>query len=122
MKELISKNRIVIVLFMAIIGLSAGCSKDDNNKDNGGSGGPGANEVWIQSFAFNPVTITVTAGTTVKWTNKDGTTHTITSTTNVFDSGNVLNNGTFSFTFATPGTYPYFCKLHPTMTGTVVVN
>ena len=71
----------------------------------GGSGGPGLNEVFIQGMAFNPSTITVAAGTTITWTNKDGFAHTVTSDTNLFNSGNIGSNGTFSFTFATAGSH-----------------
>jgi len=82
----------------------------------------GANEVWIESFAFNPVTITVTTNTTVIWTNKDGTAHTVTSNTGDFDSGNMATNGTYSHTFTTAGTFPYHCTYHPDMLGSVIVN
>ena len=84
---------------------------------------PPVNEVWIESFAFNPATITVTAGTTIKWTNKDGVAHTVTSTTAIFDSGSIAGNGgTYSLQFNTPGTFPYLCTFHPSMTGTVIVQ
>jgi plastocyanin len=88
----------------------------------GSSGGPGANEVFIQGMAFNPSSITVTAGTTITWTNKDAVAHTVTSKTNAFDSGNLGTNSTFSFTFATAGSYSYYCKVHPSMVATVTVN
>lgn len=84
--------------------------------------GPGANEVWIQGRAFNPATITVTAGTTITWTNKDGVNHTVTSTTALFDSGTIANNGTYSHTFNSTGTFTYTCTIHPDMAGTVIVN
>jgi plastocyanin len=78
--------------------------------------------VAIKNFAFSPATITVTAGSTVVWTNADSIQHDIT-----FDGGsiasNVLNhNDTFSHTFPTAGTYHYICSIHPFMHGTVVVT
>jgi plastocyanin len=82
----------------------------------------GANEVYIQGSAFSPATITVAVNTTVVWTNKDGIAHTVTSDTDVFDSGNMAANATYSFTFTTAGTYPYHCTYHPGMLGSVVVN
>jgi len=88
----------------------------------GGTSGPGANEVFIQGIAFNPATITVAAGTTITWTNKDPITHTVTSDSKLWDSGSVGPNGTFSFTFATAGTFPYHCNVHPSMTASVTVN
>lgn len=82
----------------------------------------GPNEVIIQSSSFTPSSITVMAGTTIKWTNKDNTTHTVTSNNSVFGSGNLSKDGNFSFTFTTAGTYSYHCNIHPGMTGTVVVQ
>lgn len=126
MKNLrISKGRSLIYLcfILAIAGLSDGCSKSSNSDTNPtGPTQPGANEVWIQDMAFNPSSITVTAGTTVKWTNKDAVTHNVTSTTQVFSSGDMGNGATFTFQFNTAGTFPYTCTIHPTMTGTVIVN
>lgn len=129
MKKLaISKRTIpgVFAILFAILSITASCEKKTENPDDGGNNGgtnePPANEVYIQGSAFNPASITVAANTTIKWTNKDGMTHTVTSNTGVFNSGNMLVNGTFSFAFTTPGTYPYHCTLHPAMTGTVIVN
>lgn len=80
------------------------------------------NAVYIQNMAFNPATITVPAGTTITWTNKDGMAHTVTSDTAIFDSGSIASNGTYSRTFPTAGTFPYHCSIHPSMTATVIVN
>lgn len=84
--------------------------------------GPGLNEVWIQDMAFSPATITISAGTTITWTNKDGIPHTVTSTTGVFNSGSIAANGTYSHTFNIAGAYPYYCTIHPSMTAIVIVN
>jgi plastocyanin len=78
--------------------------------------------VTISGFAFSPQTLTVTKGTTVTWTNNDSTTHTVTSDTGVWDSGNVAVGNTFSFTFNQSGTFPYHCKIHTSMTAKVVVQ
>lgn len=79
-------------------------------------------EVKIDNFAFAPQRIVVQAGTTVTWTNADDAPHTIVSTTKLFKSSALDTEDKFSFTFTTPGTYEYFCSLHPHMTGTVVVE
>jgi amicyanin len=79
-------------------------------------------KVRIANFTFNPPQITVKAGTTVTWTNEDDIPHTVKSTTQVFKSGALDTDQKFSFTFTTPGTYKYFCALHPHMTGTIVVE
>ena len=75
----------------------------------------------ITGFAFQPPTITIPAGSTIRWTNLDPASHTSTSDTGVWDSGTLTHNQQFSFTFTTPGTYTYYCTIHPFMTGTITV-
>jgi len=79
-------------------------------------------EVKIDNFTFNPQQITVKVGDTVIWVNHDDIPHTVTSKTTVFRSKAMDTDDKFSFTFATPGSYSYFCALHPHMTGTIVVE
>ncbi len=79
-------------------------------------------EVKIDNFTFNPQQITVKAGTTVVWINHDDIPHTVTSKTGIFKSKALDTDDKFSFTFTTPGTYSYFCALHPHMTGSIVVE
>jgi plastocyanin len=79
-------------------------------------------EVKIDNFTFNPQQITVKAGDTVTWINHDDIPHTVTSKTFIFRSKAMDTDDKFSFTFATPGSFPYFCSLHPHMTGTIVVE
>jgi plastocyanin len=79
--------------------------------------------ISIDNFTFNPQSLTVKAGTTVTWTNKDDIPHGIGSANNAFKRSEALDtDNSFSFTFTTPGTYQYFCYIHPHMTGTVVVE
>jgi plastocyanin len=82
------------------------------------------NAVTIDNFAFAPATITVPAGTTVTWTNQDDEPHTVVSASDskLFKSAALDTDDHFSFTFAQPGTYSYFCSIHPHMVGTVVVK
>ena len=77
--------------------------------------------VSISNLSFQPSSLEVKIGTTVTWTNNDNTTHTITSNTGVFDSGNVAVGNSFSFTFTQMGSFPYHCNIHPSMTGTIMV-
>jgi plastocyanin len=79
-------------------------------------------KVEIDNFAFYPQRITVKAGTTVSWTNKDDTPHTVASSTRTFKSKALDTDDSFSFMFTTPGVYEYFCSVHPHMTGAVVVE
>jgi plastocyanin len=79
-------------------------------------------EVKIDNFSFGPTTLTVSAGTTVTWTNRDDIPHTVVSDDKVFKSKVLDTEERFSYTFIRPGTYPYFCSVHPKMTGKVVVQ
>ena len=79
-------------------------------------------EVNIDQFTFYPQRITVKAGTTVTWTNEDDVPHTVASSGKLFKSKALDTADKFSFTFTTPGTYDYFCSVHPHMTGAVVVE
>lgn len=79
--------------------------------------------ISIKGFAFNPDSLTVKVGTTVKWTNDDSVVHTVTSDTGLFDSGDLNPGDVFSFTFTAAGTYAYHCiPHHANMKGTVVVT
>jgi plastocyanin len=79
-------------------------------------------DVTIDNFTFRPQQVTVKAGDTVTWINHDDIPHTVTSKTMLFRSKAIDTDDKFSFTFTTPGTFMYFCSLHPHMTGSVVVE
>ena len=79
-------------------------------------------DVKIDNFSFGPQTLTVSVGTTVVWTNRDDIPHTVVSTDGVFKSKVRDTDEKFSYTFTKAGTYPYFCSVHPKMTGKVVVQ
>ena len=81
-----------------------------------------ATEVKIDNFSFSPATLEIKAGSTVTWTNADDIPHTVVSNDKVFKSKVLDTDQKFSFTFDKPGTYPYFCSLHPKMTAKVVVQ
>jgi plastocyanin len=82
------------------------------------------NTVIIDNFAFDPPTLTVAPGTKVVWLNKDDEPHTVTSVNKdvPFKSAGLDTDDSFSFTFTKPGTYKYFCSVHPHMVGTVIVK
>jgi Icc protein len=79
-------------------------------------------EVKIDNFSFGPGTLTVSVGSTVTWTNRDDIPHTVVSTDGVFKSKVLDTDEKFSYTFSKTGTYPYFCSIHPKMTGKVIVQ
>jgi plastocyanin len=81
-------------------------------------------EIVVDSFTFRPMEVTVKSGTKVVWVNRDDVPHTATSTAKpkAFDSGTLDTDQSFAHVFTAPGTYPYFCAVHPKMTGTVIVK
>ncbi len=83
---------------------------------------PETAEVKIDNFSFGPSELTVPVGTTITWTNRDDIPHTVVSTDKLFKSKVLDTDEKFSFTFSKAGTYPYFCSIHPKMTGKVVVH
>jgi plastocyanin len=83
---------------------------------------PAGVEVKIDNFSFGPATVTVPVGTTVTWTNRDDIPHTAVSTDGVFKSKVMDTDDKFSIVFTKPGTYPYYCTIHPKMTGQIVVQ
>lgn len=87
--------------------------------DDGKAAGP---TIAIDNFSFTPNEITVPAGTTVTWVNHDDVPHTVVSAHKKFRSKALDTDDRFSFTFTDPGTYAYFCSVHPMMTGKVMVK
>jgi plastocyanin len=79
-------------------------------------------EVKVDNFSFSPQTITIAAGTTVIWTNRDDIPHTVVSDDKVFKSKVLDTDEKFSYTFDKAGDFPYFCSVHPKMTGKVIVQ
>ena len=112
-----------LLVTLLVLSAAASCSKDEDDTGNPtGGNNNGSNTVKIQNFAFSPSTITVTAGTTVTWKNLDDVAHTATSNDGVFDSGSMLTDDTYTYTFDVAGTFEYHCTPHPQMTAKVVVN
>jgi plastocyanin len=116
------RRRVTALLLTAVAtaGLLAGCGGSS-------SAAPklGPDDVLVANFSFTPATLTVKAGTTVTWRfDQPSAPHDVVSlaTPPVFDSGTPKGTGTFSYTFTTPGTYPYLCQVHPSMRGTVIVT
>src|ERR1039457_2442409 len=84
--------------------------------------GSSAVEITIDNFSFTPETVTVKTGTHVTWKNRDDIPHTVVSSDNLFKSKALDTDDKFSFTPTKPGTYSYFCSLHPKMRAKVVVE
>ena len=85
---------------------------------------PDAVEIGITDFHFVPAEVTVKPGTTITWVNHDDIPHTATADGDspLFDSKALDTDDKYSFTFTKPGTYPYYCKVHPHMRGKIIVK
>ncbi len=114
--------KMMLVVLAAAAVAVAGCSSSaDDVTTTAAAGDDGA--VSVENFAFNPGTISVAAGTEVTWTNDEtGVAHTTTSDDDVWNSGTLQPGDDFTVTFADPGTFTYFCSIHPSMTATIVVE
>jgi plastocyanin len=89
---------------------------------NADSNGNKQNKIEIKDFAFNPQTLTVKSGEQITWINRDEEPHTVVSVEKQFKKSIALDTDqTFTITAGAPGTYTYFCSVHPKMTGTIVV-
>ena len=118
MRRSVSTGVFLAALGLGIAGLGAGAG----NVTASAQPKPETMEVKIDNFTFGPAELTVMVGTTITWTNRDDIPHTVVSTDKVFKSKVLDTDEKFSFTFSTPGTFPYFCSIHPKMTGKVVVQ
>ena len=79
-------------------------------------------EVKIDNFAFTPVTVTVKVGAQVTWVNHDDIPHTVDSTQGKFKSAALDTDDRFEFRFTEAGEYPFYCRIHPKMTGKIIVQ
>ena len=77
---------------------------------------------FLTAMAYVPNPITVSVGTTIKWMNSDNVAHTVSSQNNLWDSGDIEPGATYTRTFQTAGSFPYYCVYHPLMVGTVNVQ
>ena len=94
-----------LLMAIALITGSFSCKKEPK-------GQPGPNEIWLEYKAFNPSQRRISVGTTITFTNKDNANHSVAEANNLFDSGRIKSDDSYSFTFNTPGTYYFFCNYH----------
>jgi plastocyanin len=113
---------IATVVAMVVTGLGVVVAQQKSLVANAQEKSASTAEVKIDNFVFGPAAMTVPVGTTVTWTNRDDIPHTVVSTEKVFKSKVLDTDEKFSFTFTKAGEYPYFCSIHPKMTGKVVVQ
>src|SRR5437879_2445399 len=114
-------KRIALLCSISFLNLSVFALGGEMKDVDGATGKQ--NRIEIKDFAFNPKTITVKAGEKITWINRDEEPHTIVSVEKQFKKSSALDTDQeFTITAAAPGTYSYFCSVHPKMTGTIVVE
>jgi len=113
---------IVIVVFISLSGAVSASEPASAAAGSPESSTGSATEVKIDNFAYTPSMITVKVGTEVTWINHDDIPHTVDSTQGKFKSAALDTDNKFQFRFTEPGEYPFYCRMHPKMTGKVVVQ
>ena len=109
----VNTGTLAFVLFIALALLSTMRGKEPETRESAPAKASKI-EVVIDNFNFSPKTFTLPAGATVTWTNHDNVPHVVTSADDQFTKSSILKTGQrFSNTFATAGTYSYFCSIHP---------
>lgn len=113
------------VFSLLLVAPACGGGDDEGADESGGGAASEAvagTEVLIEDFVYKPEALRAEAGTPVVFTNKDTFAHTVTAKDKSYDSGNMDEGATFEHTYDEPGTYEYFCAIHNSMTGSVVVE
>jgi plastocyanin len=114
-RQLVFASSLMLSLLAAILMLYPIHAKGEESKPQG-------SEVRIDNFTFTPGTLTIPMNSAVTWVNKDDIPHVIASNDGLFKSKALDTDQTYSFTFAKPGTYSYFCSIHPKMIGKIIVQ
>jgi plastocyanin len=117
-----TRNKTISILFaissLSLSSLTFGQAEKEASADN-----TKTNQIVIKDFHFNPETLTVKSGQKVTWINRDEEPHTVVSVEKQFKKSSALDTDQeFSITAGVPGTYTYYCSVHPKMTGTIVVK
>ncbi len=105
---------VAIACGLSVSGYKTGAAPQDKQ--------PTGVEVKIDNFSFGPAELTISVGTQVTWTNRDDVPHNVISMDKAFASPVLDTDEKFSHTFTKPGTYPYYCSIHPKMTAKIVVR
>lgn len=121
MKTFIQKHQKAILLtILIILNFCVAAWGDDAASVSGGNR---RNTIEIKEFAFNPQTLTVKSGEKITWINHDEEPHTVVSVGKKFQKSSALDTDQeFTIIAGAPGSYEYFCSVHPKMTGTIVVE
>jgi plastocyanin len=113
--------RLCIAAILLVIAIAAGQTRNFSSA-SAEEKKPAETVVKIDNFTFTPNVVTVPAGSTIRWINKDDIPHNVVTEDKTIKSKVMDTDEQFSYTFTKPGTYPYFCSIHPKMTGKIVVQ
>lgn len=119
MKSFLVGILIIVALLLAFNWIAV---SDANSTAEAADNAAGKYQVTIDNFSFTPASLTVPVGTSVTWVNRDDVPHTIVNDNHKFRSRALDTDEKFSYNFTNPGTYEYYCSLHPKMTGKIVVE
>jgi plastocyanin len=117
----------VLIAIAPVIILASTVSEAQRENGSGepvrtAAGTDAASQVMIDNFVYSPVPLTVKVGTTVTWINHDDIPHTVDSTQGKFKSAALDTDDKFEFKFTEAGEYPFYCRIHPKMTGKIIVQ
>ena len=115
------KYKSSLILLVIILLVSCGKAASPSPAGTGVPAQSGEAKVSIANFAFDPIAVTITTGTTVTWTNIDTVAHNILADDGSWGSKSLATGDKYSFTFTKAGTYSYHCGVHPTMKATITV-
>lgn len=123
-----SKWSVAVLMAIASLMILVSTSSQAQHENSSGklvetaAGTDAATQVMIDNFVYSPVPITVKVGTTVTWINHDDIPHTVDSTQGKFKSAALDTDDKFEFRFTEAGEYPFYCRIHPKMTGKIIVQ
>jgi plastocyanin len=113
---------LTLAVLVGAVVMIAGCTSSTQSPSSPQTSTASQNTVTMKGLAFNPSALTINKGANVTWTNDDSTTHTVTSDTGAFESGNLSPGNSFTHQFNETGTFSYHCTIHPSMIGTITVQ
>jgi plastocyanin len=123
-----SRRSVAVLIAIASVMIFVGTISQAQHENGSGklagtaAGADAAPQVMIDNFVFSPVPLTVKVGTTVTWINHDDIPHTVDSTEGKFKSAALDTDQKFEFQFKEAGEYPFYCRIHPKMTGKIIVQ
>ena len=122
------KWSVAVLIAIASVMILAGTASQAQHENGSGklvataAGTDATSQVMIDNFVYNPVPLTIKVGTTVTWINHDDTPHTVDSTEGKFKSAALDTDDKFEYRFTAAGEYPFYCRIHPKMTGKIIVQ